>query len=436
MSRPFSISGEVKFNAVIPQRSQVFLLLSSELGKLQRVPGSKLKWDELDELCQRIFTRYGYDLHTGVWFCLIQLRLASWQGLAKALELLAASLSFAERKLNDDSQRRYALAWFIENVITPVYVQAQSDADSGSLNRIEMALKVLVQQAQALQLRGSDMLSNLSYYLQVRGRAGHHIVLDVDDTPQMQLICKDADVVTVVAASSEHKEQVEPEGEVEVTLIEDLPDRRWRWVAFGALLVSALLLVPMGGYLMFKYLSSPHPVVKIFSDIERIEQQVSSAALFREPLSNKEIQQVEEQLQKLSAKTPGWLLQQGNFIADGLAKTQPDNMASLAWGKILKANSRDLSRAQGWFDVQQRLNQLEQRLLESEKKQRNHITISELKTEVYEMKQALKNMDVPVSVLLWQYQKSLSNNEVSAGEALMDIRNEITRDLSNFISIK
>ncbi len=406
MSPQVNTMGEVKFNSVVPQRSQIFLLLSSELSKLQRVPNSPLRWQELDVLCQRIFSSYGYDLHTGAWYCLIQLRMNGWSGLAKALELLASGLSFAERKVNDDSQRRYALMWFTEYVITPVYVQAQTDTDAESLNRAEMALKVMQKQAHSLQLRGSDMLNNLGYYLQVRGRAGQQIVLDVENSPQMQLICKDV-AVEKVAASPE-LEECAGEAATAPTLIEDLPDRRWRWMAGGIALASALWLVPAAGYLAFKHLSAPHPVLKVLSDIDSIEKQIDSPALLLSPLNHQEIEWVKTKLLLLNNKHPTWLLQQGNRIATRLQDIQPDNSATLAWQQTLKAGSGDLSRAQGWFDVQQRLNLLEQRLLESEKTQRNHITISELKTDVYEMKQALKNMDVPVSVLLWAQQQGKS----------------------------
>lgn len=43
---------------------------------------------------------------------------------------------------------------------------------------------------------------------------------------------------------------------------------------------------------------------------------------------------------------------------------------------------------------------------QSERKQRSHITISVLKTEVYAMKQALQRVETPVSVLLLQKQHS------------------------------
>lgn len=408
---------EVKFNPGVPKHSKAFLLLSSELSKLSRTPNASLNWGELDKLCQRIFLKHGYDLHTGAWFCLIQLRMAGWAGAAKSLELLASALSFGERhgsEVADLGLRRYALEWFTAHLITPMYTQAQSMDDAQSLSRAETALEIIGRQAQKLQVRGADTLNNLCYFLQVRARTSQNIVLDVDPAQQIQLVCKAPPVLTPV-------EPVVEQPVVEETapvLVNDIPDRRWQWLAVGALVATLLITLPAGGLWLFQRFAVEPAALAPFTALKHLEHLFNESELEAGNLSEENFQKIDNHLQELAQLPATWLLTQGNNLAQRLEEATPENPASANWKKMLHQHSEKVSRAEGWFEVHRRLDALEQRLLESERKQRSHITISELKTEVYEMKQALRNMETPVSVLLW---KRKGVREKGDGEDEMNI---------------
>lgn len=405
MNEKLKALSEVKFNPGVPKHSRAFLLLSSEIGKLQRTPNAPLNWIELDKLCQRIFLRHGYDLHTGAWFCLIQMRLAGWAGAAKSLELLASALSFGERhgsEVADLGLRRYALEWFTGHVITPMYTQAQSTDDARSLSRAESALEIIGRQAQKLQVRGADMLNNLCYFLQVRSRTSQNIVLDVDPAQQIQLVCK---APTVVAPVEPVAEVSVPGEEPTPVLVNDVPDRSWHWLVAGALVATLLITIPAGGLWLFQRLAAEPAALAPFSALKQVEQLFNAPDLAAENLSEEQFKKIDDSLQALAQEPATWLLAQGNGLAQRLEAAAPGNPASTHWKAMLEKSSEHLNRAEGWFEVQRRLSALEQRLLESEKKQRSHITISELKTEVYEMKQALQNMETPVGVLLLEREK-------------------------------
>lgn len=405
MNEKLKVLSEVKFNPGVPKHSRAFLLLSSEIVKLQRTPNAPLNWIELDKLCQRIFLRHGYDLHTGAWFCLIQMRLAGWAGAAKSLELLASALSFGERhgsEVADLGLRRYALEWFTGHVITPMYTQAQSTDDARSLSRAESALEIIGRQAQKLQVRGADMLNNLCYFLQVRSRTSQNIVLDVDPAQQIQMVCK---APTVVAPVEPVAEVSVPGEEPTPVLVNDVPDRRWHWLVAGALVATLLMTIPAGGLWLFQRLAAEPAALAPFSALKQVEQLFNAPDLAAENLSEEQFKKIDDSLQALAQEPATWLLAQGNGLAQRLEAAAPGNPASTHWKAMLEKNSEHLNRAEGWFEVQRRLSALEQRLLESEKKQRSHITISELKTEVYEMKQALQNMETPVGVLLLEREK-------------------------------
>ncbi len=401
MNQKSTTLSEVKFNPGVPKHSKAFLLLSSELSKLSRTPNAALNWIELDKLCQRIFLRHGYDLHTGAWFCLIQLRMAGWAGAAKSLELLASALSFGERhgsEVADLGLRRYALEWFTAHVITPMYTQAQSMDDAQSLSRAETALEIIGRQAKKLQVRGADTLNNLCYFLQVRARTSQNIVLDVDPAQQIQLVCK----APAVVVAAEPVAEPSPVEEPTPVLVNDIPDRRWHWLAAGALAATLLITLPAGGLWLFQRLATEPAALAPFSALQHVEQRFNDSDLEVENLTEEQFSKIDSNLQALAQRPATWLLTQGNNFAQRLEEAAPGNSASANWEKMLHQHSEKILRAEGWFEVQKRLANLEQHLLESERKQRSHITISELKTEVYEMKEAMRNMETPVSVLLWK----------------------------------
>ncbi|OAT23900.1 hypothetical protein M977_00190 [Buttiauxella gaviniae ATCC 51604] len=417
MNQKSTTLSEVKFNPGVPKHSKAFLLLSSELSKLSRTPNAALNWNELDKLCQRIFLRHGYDLHTGAWFCLIQLRIAGWAGAAKSMELLASALSFGERhgsEVADLGLRRYALEWFTAHVITPMYTQAQSMDDAQSLSRAESALEIIGRQAQKLQVRGADTLNNLCYFLQVRARTSQNIVLNVDPAQQIQLVCKAPTVVVAADPVAEPSPVEEPTP----VLVHDIPDRRWHWLAAGALAATLLITLPAGGLWLFQRLAAEPAALAPFTALERVEKLFNSPELSHQKLTAQQLDELDNKLQELVQQPSTWLLQQGNQLAKRLGEVAPGNSATANWKKSLAQNTASLERAEGWFEIERRLNNLEQRLLESEKKQRSHITISELKTDVYEMKQAMRNMETPISVLLL---KREGGREEGGGEEGLNI---------------
>ncbi|WGK60105.1 VasL domain-containing protein [Pantoea sp. SS70] len=412
---PSSLS-EVKFNPVVPKHSKAFLLLSSEMAKLTRSPHTTMNWAELDRLCQRVFLQQGYDLTTGAWFCLIQLRLAGWSGAAKSLELFASALSFGERHgqdVGDIELPRSMLTWFIANALTPMYTQSQSTEDGQSMSRAESALDIISRKAKKLNVRDADTLSNLCYFLQVRARTSHNIVLNVDHEQQMQLVCKASPAID--SASTPPQEETAPAP----ILVKD--EKIWRWLAIGAFAATVVLSFAASIVWLYARLNEEPAAISALNALHKAETNFERAMLQTEKLTEHQIAEIDIQLQALMDQPVSQLLLKVIKLAAHIETTHPNNLATANWRSGLLKNQVISNHAGGWLEIQQRLSTLEQRLLESEKKQRNHITISELKTEVYEMKQAMQKMETPVSVLLWMRKKKSEKGEsVKALDVLIE----------------
>lgn len=403
MNRKSFISGEIKFNRQTPKHDNAFLLLSREMNTLSHMPEISLDWRELNELCQRIFRRHGYDIQTGGWYCLIQLRTEGWPGAANSLELFASALGIYDSQTNDTAlsgERHRALEWFISHLITPMYTQyiELHSENIQALTRVESALESISHQAQTLKVHDAHMLPNLCYFLKVRARSSQSISLDLNTSQHVKLVCKKPDEGVADASLS----QVSLSDTAPPQLIPPVADQRWQWLATGALASMLLMSIPAGGYWLFTLLFAKPVALAAFSTLEKLEEQFSDPAFTTQVLTPLQLNEVDEKLQSVAMKPASWLLLQGDRLAHSLTQQEPNNPVAINWQKMLSQSSIQYSQVAGWFEIQKRLNTLEQRLLKSEKMQRDHMTISELKTEVYEMKRALKNMDTPVTVLLWE----------------------------------
>jgi len=87
--------------------------------------------------------------------------------------------------------------------------------------------------------------------------------------------------------------------------------------------------------------------------------------------------------------------------------------------------------------VNKQLNELEQRLLDAEQKRKSYMTISELKTAIYQMRQTLQQGGEPVLAQLDDVQKKLdnkqpvSNAEISAISQRLEALNSRLTQLTN-----
>ncbi|MCX2944651.1 type VI secretion system ImpA family N-terminal domain-containing protein, partial [Rahnella perminowiae] len=165
----------LKINGHDPRLSKSFLLLSSELSHLSGNLPAKLDWHLLEERCFQLFHEYGYDLQSGMWFCLISLRLKSWKGLALALELLSTAFTHNSQRcwppVTAVQQRQQLIDWFNANVATHIYTLEYGPENSGEMRQVERSIGVLCSQSKNLQSRSHDSLNNLHYFLQVRCRS-------------------------------------------------------------------------------------------------------------------------------------------------------------------------------------------------------------------------------------------------------------------------
>lgn len=105
----------------------------------------------------------------------------------------------------------------------------------------------------------------------------------------------------------------------------------------------------------------------------------------------------------------GWLNNPSTAINLGLL--WPQNPYSQYWEKKLIEKTSILPSTNSWMLINRQLDSLEQRLLDAEQKRKSYITISELKTSIYQMQETLRKGGEPVQAQLYELQQKISSHQ-------------------------
>lgn len=158
----------LKINSHDPRLSKAFLLLSSELSHLNGALSGATDWKMLEDKCFQLFRDYGYDLQNGVWFCLINMQLKSWAGLAEGLDLLTTAFTHNNVRcwppVAAVQARQSLIDWFCANVATHIYTLKYGPENNGEMRSVERSIGVLYEYSKNLQSRSHDSLKNLHYF--------------------------------------------------------------------------------------------------------------------------------------------------------------------------------------------------------------------------------------------------------------------------------
>lgn len=335
-----SVTANLKINCHDPRHHQEFLLLSSSINSWKDHVSDRSWWLTQEKQCLEIFQRHGYDLQTGVWFCLISIHRHGWAGMTNATLLLSDAFSSSQRQcwppLAAIDLRRQIIEWYSTHVATIIYGLHLHSAESNMLVQLQGAVSVMLEHASALSSRSQVPLQNLVGYL-------HSGRLSLQKKTR---IVKSSDPAPLPV-----KEELTAQVTTELALCP--PSTSWKaWLSGSVAGITLALTV----------------VVTIH-----------------------------------------WLTQPSTALR--LNSIWPDNPISLHWQNGLIEKTANLPTINSWQEMNIQLNNLEERLLDSEKKRIPYLTISELKTAVYQLRLTLQQGGEPIFVQLAHLQSKLDNQQ-------------------------
>lgn len=409
----------LKINGYDPQLSKAFLLLSSELSSLNGTLPTTTNWHMLEDKSCQLFRDYGYDLQNGVWFCLISMRLNGWAGLAQSLELLSAAFTHNNLRcwppVAAAQQRQQLIDWFCANVATQIYTLEYGPQNNAEMRQVERCIGLLCEYAKGQSSRCHDSLKNLHYFLQVRCRSVPHLA-------QKKAAHLPPQFVEVKDKPAMVKSKLQPEvtslSETTLPLSQPMPaSRPWLWALSG--LAAGIVLcvtVAVSGY----YLQQPALSETLTAPIAQFQHGEKGLERAWRDASASDIQQQKQAILQQAAPVLDWLsnqptdalFRQGERLSRALDASFPDNDVSARWLRSLQEKAGSIPVLDGYITVAKHLDELETRLLNAERNKSKYMTVSELKTMVYQLRQDLRSTGVPAETLLWEIQQQQARGEI------------------------
>lgn len=162
---------KIKFNSFDPRYQQHFRSLTENISEWRCHYADRAWWVEQELHCLTHFRKQGYDLHTGLYYCLINGHLYGWTGLASASLLLADA--FHQREpgcwppLAAKNHRKEIIEWYCQEVIDSCYGLSCSLIAISDYEKLTHALKRISVQAEALECRAINRITSLTTLLSV-----------------------------------------------------------------------------------------------------------------------------------------------------------------------------------------------------------------------------------------------------------------------------
>ncbi len=424
-----------------PRHMAEFEAIRQEINKVSHPRQPEVNWKSIESLALTVFRRNGVDLQTAAYYALARIKLAGLSGFTEGCELMAGIITAEWERCwpDNDAAQIDILDWFNAKAGNALRAMTFDGKSLRLLYRAERALQLIHDKLQQAPLSRVPRVENLLIFIQNTGR---RVEREKDDTapraPTQTLVWmpgeggqpprisaaelpaqREADADTPDEAQSVAVDIVdparaqisEPESLTEVQATVPSADKtvtpargggRWSFPAFFLGVASSLAVAAVAAYWY---------VMPLKAQLEEVAQQPLGAALLW--LAQPDAASYGQQLNRLASVPPYMALALGEQSVAEARQRWPDNgqlnAETARWQVMTQLSDTTPLPDGGYFFVHQRLKRLNEELLEQERV-RGGLTISYLKTAVYQMQSALTT-DVPLEELLRQLEAATRNGE-------------------------
>lgn len=428
-----------------PRHWPEFSAIREEINKINHPARPEVNWRLIESLALTLFRTNGVDLQTTVYYALARTQKQGLAGFTESFELLAGMVVGQWDRLwpEQPQARSEILEWFNARVGSQLRQHQFENDDLRLVYRAERALQLLCDKLQQVELKRVPRIENLLYLMQntaKRLEAAHEaakqppaeplkmppmVYLSVPDRPMPPTEpLRTAFIAPEPAAKPIAEEQPLPNVEVRFA---PAPVAKQRASAMWGFTSGVLfsLLIGAGIYLV---------------QIKPMQQQL--AALAESPagsvqlwLTDPNVNTYSQQLSNLENLSPLAGLRTADASLAAARQLWPTDANQLAesqrWERLLQARIGSGGLADSsYFGVQQRLQALSAKLLEQEQI-RGSLTISYLKTAVYQMQSEL-NRETPLEELLRQLAVSVEKHQPASPVLIKQIDDRWNALLSRY----
>lgn len=406
-----------------PRTIPDFALLRDELNKLTHPARPDVNWHLVERLSLNLFDSNGIELQTAAWYTLARTHLNGITGLNEGLAIIDALITWQWASIWPGSAHaRVEILSSLSKRLQQIFrILPLQRVDQGVLFHSEKLLSSIESSLQRLELRHASGLDALKLMIQNAG-----IRLENSELPSTQGAKQQtnysADGLPLEGAVSPWVFVVNPQpSNIEIEVQTQSPARVRSVLLFASGFVSAVLLCLLAFRLIPEWLSHPEqkallatvaplPKVMTTADIAQLRKAQTDW-----PHTDYD-EQLNKQLDRLGKLSPVWALQYGKQLIEQTKAIFPDSaLASQTekkWRSILNANALPYEDIKGWGEGMKQLQQLQEKLNTLDEKRGRYMTVSELKTAVFNISKSF-NSNIPVEELIRQIQSTKANQAVS-----------------------
>lgn len=392
-----------------PRERSEFAQIRDEINKISHPAQPEVNWRLIESQALTLFRTTGVDLQTVVYYTLARSHLQGLPGFTAGCELLAAMIVHQWDQLwpKLPQARTEILEWFTARVGSVVRQHPFTQTDLPMLYRAERALQLISDKLQQVELPRVPRVENLLYLVQnTRKRlapVSANTTASADTSKKITLVYLAESEPEPVQAPVD---QNEPPPEVEInTVLPPVKRGPARFPALWGFIAGVAFCLLLAAVVRVIWIEPQHQALAALADTPE------GAALLwlRHPV----LATYGEQLRRLDAISPV----AGQRLADRLV-----NVARTRWPASEQQQAETRRRMQllqsrvatdtdenSYQQVQQQLQALSDELLARENA-RTGLTISYLKTVVYQMQKTLSH-DVPLEELMRQYAQAVDSRQ-------------------------
>jgi type VI secretion system protein VasL len=420
-----------------PRSLADFLALRNEISKLTHPARPDVDWHRVEQLSLTLFRQNGVELQTCAWYTLARSRTSGLQGLNEGLSILVALIRHqwgavwppqAHARMDILSN----LVPRLQQVLRSLHFQY---ADLGLLYQVEQRLGQLCDTLQQLELKHLSqfdtlrtLVHNAAVRLESMDSHGDSGGLS-SDTPMIS----SPSVLNIALPPATQFVYVVDGGD---NTLPPAPRGRQTWVAFiaGALVMAVIGNCGLWGVQQWqqdspenRMLATVQTLPAVLSDAEQkqlVAQQTDKLTVLATPL----LTATSQQLDRVS---PLWAMHYRQQLVQQALTLWPESTKTKAltdaWQQQLARDAASEESLNDWYQAQERLQQLTAQLNALDGVKGRYITGSELKTQVFAIRQSLERTP-PLEELLRQLEAQQKADDMSTAQV-----KEIERRLEQLI---
>lgn len=384
-----------------------FTAIREEINKINHPARPEVSWSLIESLSLSLFRSNGVDLQTAAYYTLARTHKHGLAGFTEGCELLAAMVVNQWEKLwpQKGQARTEILEWFNARVGSQLRQYSFESRDLPMICRAERALQMLCDKLQQVELSRVPRIENLLYLMQ---NTAKRLEAPAIKPPQPATQPKQT-LVYLSMPQPELEQPAVPEYHAETSVRQGVEVR----VAPPVAKRSAVILGFTAGVLIGALVA----VAIYMTQVRPLQQQLTALAMMPVTaaplwLSKPELPTYAEQLNVLENLSPLTVLHSADRVvakASSLWPTDPQQRAQTQRWQQLQTARADYAEEDSYFQLRLQLKALSDKLVEQEKAH-GSLTISYLKTAIYQMQNEL-NRATPLEELLRQLSVAVDANQ-------------------------